>query len=477
MKNKNIIALTLVLLLLLISLTSCDALPMTTASEEEDAITASGVVEAIEVSVSSELSGRIVEIYVSEGNHVEAGDPLYKLNDELLKVQKNQAQAQLESAHTALQGAEAALIVAQSVKTEAEIAVEAAKIGYELAINEARALEAPERVAAWNESLPNLIELPAWYFHNEEKIAAAELTLESYLEDYETEQKNFEDVIQDIGHEKLIAAEKRLAKAQASFMVAESLRDHKVGSEGKAEIDDYTQTLYDVAETELKAAQEAYNNLLSGTDAEDLLEIRSRLTVTQEQYELALDQLQALQTGEDSLPVRAAQITVKQAEAAVDRADAQIAQAEASLEAAKKGIAQAEAALDLINLQIEKLTVYAPVDGVILTRNIEPGEVTQAGTSALIIGQLDELTVTVYIPENRYGQIQVGDTVQLNFDSFPGESFEGEVIRIADQAEYTPRNVQTQEERQKTVYAVKLSVKDPQGKLKPGMPTDVIFTK
>jgi len=477
MKTKNTIALTLTFLLLLISLTSCEALSATTAGEEEDAITASGVVEANEVSVSSELSGRISEVYVSEGEAVGVGDPLYKLDDELLQAQQKQAQAQLESTQASLRGAEATLYASQSMRKEAEVAVEATEILYEQAFIEVRALEAPERVATWNEDLPNLIELPAWYFHKEEKIAAVELTVATYLEDYETEQRNFEDVIQDIGHGKLVAAEERLAEAQASFMVAEALLDRKVGSEGKAEIDDYTETLYDVAETELEAAQKAYNNLLSGTDAEELLEVRSRLAVTQEQYELALDQLQALQTGVDALPVRTAQAAIRQAEAAVDLADAQIAQAEASLEAAEKGITQAEAALDLINLQIKKLTVYAPIDGVILTRNIEPGEVLLAGTSALIIGQLDELTVTVYIPENRYGQVQIGDTVQLNFDSFPGESFEGEVIRIADRAEYTPRNVQTQEERQKTVYAIKLSVTDLQGKLKPGMPTDVIFTK
>ncbi len=79
------------------------------------------------------------------------------------------------------------------------------------------------------------------------------------------------------------------------------------------------------------------------------------------------------------------------------------------------------------------------------------------------------------MPENRSGQVFLRETAELRIDSYPDEVFEAVVIRISDQAEYTPRNVQTQEERQNTVYAVKLSVKNTGGKLKPGMPADVTF--
>jgi multidrug resistance efflux pump len=95
--------------------------------------------------------------------------------------------------------------------------------------------------------------------------------------------------------------------------------------------------------------------------------------------------------------------------------------------------------------------------------------------TAMVVGQLDTLTITVYIPEDRYGQINLGDHTQVTVDSFPNETFEGIVTRIADEAEYTPRNVQTEEERRNTVFAIELSVDDPNGKLKPGMPADVVF--
>ena len=81
----------------------------------------------------------------------------------------------------------------------------------------------------------------------------------------------------------------------------------------------------------------------------------------------------------------------------------------------------------------------------------------------------------MYVPEDRYGQIPLGQKASVSVDSFPGRSSEAQVSNIADQAEFTPRNVQTVEGRSSTVYAIKLSVTDPQGKLKPGMPADVVF--
>ena len=89
--------------------------------------------------------------------------------------------------------------------------------------------------------------------------------------------------------------------------------------------------------------------------------------------------------------------------------------------------------------------------------------------------QLDLLSLTIYLPEDQYGKTNLGDKVDVTVDSFPSQVFEAEVIRIADQAEYTPRNVQTQEGRRTTVFAVELKIFDKSGKLKPGMPADIIF--
>jgi HlyD family secretion protein len=125
---------------------------------------------------------------------------------------------------------------------------------------------------------------------------------------------------------------------------------------------------------------------------------------------------------------------------------------------------------------LDKLVVRAPEDGVVLTRSVEAGEVAQAGMSAITLGRLNDLKVTVYIAEDRYGQLSLGDHASLSVDSYPGQTFDAVVTRISDQAEYTPRNVQTKEVRQTTVYGVELSIQGGQSKLIPGMPTDVTFS-
>jgi HlyD family secretion protein len=91
------------------------------------------------------------------------------------------------------------------------------------------------------------------------------------------------------------------------------------------------------------------------------------------------------------------------------------------------------------------------------------------------MADLNEITITVYVPEDRYGQISLGQQAEVTVDSFPGETFTAEVIHIADEAEFTPRNVQTVEGRSSTVYAIRLKVTDSEGRLKIGMPADVVF--
>ena len=220
-------------------------------------------------------------------------------------------------------------------------------------------------------------------------------------------------------------------------------------------------TLYKSARGELVEAQKAYNEVLDSKAADAVLQARADVAVAKERYYAALDFLRNLQTGEQSTGVTAAQGAVDQAQAAVDQAE--------------KAVKQAQANLELLDTQIVKLVVYAPLDGKLLTRNVEPGEFVQPGAVAFAMADLSNMTITVYVPEDRYGQISLGQQADVTADSFPGETFAAEVIQIADQAEFTPRNVQTVEGRSSTVYAIKLKVTDSEGKLKIGMPADVVF--
>jgi HlyD family secretion protein len=145
------------------------------------------------------------------------------------------------------------------------------------------------------------------------------------------------------------------------------------------------------------------------------------------------------------------------------------------LEQARIAVQLAQANLNLLDDQIAKTTVVAPVDGVVITRNAEPGSVVNAGAALLTLARLDELTITVYVPEDRVGEVSLGQTANVRVDSFPGVVFNAAISYISDQAEFTPRNVQTVSGRKNTVFAIKLKLKDTSEKLKPGMPADVTF--
>jgi len=117
--------------------------------------------------------------------------------------------------------------------------------------------------------------------------------------------------------------------------------------------------------------------------------------------------------------------------------------------------------------------IRSPIDGVVLDRLIEPGEIVNPSGAVFTVADLASMTLTVYVPEDRYGQVSLGQTYPVSVDSFPGTSFVGTVTYISDQAEFTPRNVQTIQGRKNTVYAVRLSLDNPNLALKPGMPADV----
>jgi HlyD family secretion protein len=119
--------------------------------------------------------------------------------------------------------------------------------------------------------------------------------------------------------------------------------------------------------------------------------------------------------------------------------------------------------------------LQAPFEGTIIEIPIRQGEVAAAGTTLITIADLNRLTLIVYVPENRVGQIAVGMPVSVSADSFPGRRFDGIVGSIADQAEFTPRNVATQEERVNLVFAVQIKLSNLDGLLKPGMPATARF--
>jgi multidrug resistance efflux pump len=197
-----------------------------------------------------------------------------------------------------------------------------------------------------------------------------------------------------------------------------------------------------------------------------------------------LDNLLTLRNNPQQLQVQAAQ-----AETAFHQAEAAVAVAQANLKLIRAGappeqieimrtnVAQAQAALDALQVQRQKYTLSAPSAGMILDLPVHTGELAQPSRALLTLGDLSTVDLKLYLPETEMGRIKLGQPVEVNTDSFPGETFTGQVIWISDEAEFTPKNVQTKEQRVNTVFAVKVRLANPEQKLKPGMPADAVLVE
>lgn len=432
MHNKRPPIPAIIIVLLLITL-SVYFIVTQTAGADETALTASGAIEATQVNVAPEISGKVTEVLVEEGQSVSANAPLLRLDPSLLDAQRAVSSAAVDSATAALASAQ---------------------LKYDQTLEAALAAQAALRSKDWQETAPSEFDQPNWYIEQDQQVAAAQAELDAAQAAIDDANANLDKVITDLKDSDYLQAEQDLADARAAFVIAEQVKDEASNASDSGGLSEAAQDYYDEALTELEDAEEAYNDLMNSDEAEDVEYARGQVLVAQQRYDAAYARLLTLQTGADSPAV--------------------IAAAKA-LDQAKSALAQAEASLALIDAQIAKLTVNAPMDGVVLTRNVEPGEFVQPGATTLTIGNINELTITVYIPENRYGEISLGQTATLTVDSFPDMTFNATVIQIADKAEFTPRNVQTVEGRSSTVFAIKLRVENPEGKLKIGMPADVVF--
>lgn len=150
------------------------------------------------------------------------------------------------------------------------------------------------------------------------------------------------------------------------------------------------------------------------------------------------------------------------------------------LDAARTGYAvalaqsqQAAAAVRTSEVRLGDTVLYAPTSGVVLRKNIEAGETVQAGVPLFTIGDLADPWIKVYVKEDKLGMVKLGQEARITTDSYPGKVYDGRITYISSEAEFTPKNVQTQEERVKLVFGVKISVKNEKEELKPSMPADV----
>ena len=139
---------------------------------------------------------------------------------------------------------------------------------------------------------------------------------------------------------------------------------------------------------------------------------------------------------------------------------------------AKASLKAAQAGLNLIQTQIDNAYILSPITGFVLAKNFDQGELVIPGARLFKIGNLNDAWLKIYLVEKDIGRIALGAKAKVQVDAYPKEFFEGTVTWIAKEAEFTPKNIQTKEERTGLVFAVKISIPNPNQKLLPGMPAD-----
>ena len=437
-----------VIVLIIIAATAWWYFSRATAQEENGLISASGTIEAIQVNIASEIGGQVNEVLAQEGEAVTAGQVLVRFKDTLLQAQLAQAQAALAQAQ-----ANYNLVAAGMPDEQRLVAVTTAEM---------EVLTAQQTL----DDLYNNAELLAARVLQE--IALAENAIDNLGQRRDNLETPADQADIDAARAAVVLARNQLDRAQEDYAPYENKPENNLTRAALLSKLSAAQNYYDSVVTRL-------NNMIGSANELDLAQVDADLTVAQAQLADAKRRYELLQGGPDPDAVALAEARLASA-----RAHLEAAQADPSpeqLAAAQSQVDAAQAALGVLQVQLEKLVLDAPTDGIVLERLIEPGEVVLPSRPLITMARLDHLTITVYVPEDRYGEIKLGQTAGLVVDSFPGETFTAMVIHIADEAEFTPRNVQTAEGRRSTVYAIKLAIDNPAGRLKPGMPGDVEFER
>ncbi|MBN1221040.1 MAG: efflux RND transporter periplasmic adaptor subunit [Anaerolineae bacterium] len=423
-------------------------LGLITETEASGIHSASGFIEAEEVSTTAETRGRIIHITVAEGDFVEAGQVLVELDTALLETEIQQAEAKIEAAQAQLDKVNAGIRAEEIAKAEAAVAVAQAKA-------EAARVARDDAILLRDNPQELDIQIDA---------AKTALDLAEFKIAYTIPLKD--------------AAEALYALGQQGWETAQEGIDWSIKLPNGTKKSGH----FDFPEGDKQQAGVAWN--FAGADQwEAWVNLNSAIT-ERDDAQTVLNDLQRLRNDPQE-----AQIKVDQAEAAYQAALAEVAVAQAQVDVLNAGprqeqvaiveaqVEQAQAALDALEVQGAKHTLVAPSNGWVVKKTAHEGEMATPGMTLLTLADLTNVTLTVYVPEPDVGAISINQEVKVYVDSFPGEPFTGHITYISDKAEFTPKNVQTKEERVNTVFAVKIKLDNPDQRLKPGMPADAILSQ
>ena len=357
--------------------------------EENHAIKVSGNIELNEVQIAFKTSGRLIERKVDEGDAVEKGMIVARLDRDQLLRQRDRERAALASAEAMLAQAEtAAEWQGQTVAADLDLRhadLSSAEVHLRELKNGARPQEIQEARAA---------------------VEAALAESERSARDWERAQTLYKN--DDISTAQFDQFRTRAESATAALHQAQE-RSALIAAGPRTEV-------IDAASAQVARAQ-------AGVKASSA----NRLEVTRREQEVALRHSE------------------------IDRARAQIA---------------------LIDSQLAETVAVSPIRGMVLVKSADAGEIVAPGTSVLTVGDIDHPWLRAYINERDLGRIKLGSAASVTTDSFPGKKYAGHISYIASQAEFTPKQIQTQEERVKLVYRIKIELENSRHELKSNMPAD-----
>jgi len=442
---------------------------------DQDRLEASGIIQAEQVLIASEFGGRIAFMPVDEGENVAAGDLLVWLDTALLDARIEAAEALVAVAEAGLAQAQAGVRPGQIAVARAQLAqAEAGRAAATQAISDTMALvENPQDIR---------LQIAVTYAQAqaaEHRVAQAEALRDAV----EIAKNKFEDLRNQEGRHTV-----EVARGSVDNLPVE------VPAELVDAISEITDGTYSYENWKLHVHNGSYE-LYAWKDVSLPLELhlipnqwwQAWVGVNAAAAELAGIQSSLYHLSLQQEHPQLLEAQVDEALGALAQAEAQVALAQAQLDGLQAGaseeqlaalearLAQAQAAVASLEQMRAMMEIRSPLDGAVVSISAYPGEVAAQGAPILTIADLDDMSLVVYVAENRIGQVNVGERVQIMVDSFPGRPFAGTVSRIADQAEFTPRNVATREERVNLVFAVEIEVANEDGALKPGMPADVLF--
>jgi HlyD family secretion protein len=379
----------------------------------------SGFIEADEIQVAAPVGGRITLLPVEEGQEVISGSQVVQLDSSVAAANLAVAQAKVAAAQAALAQVKAgprAEIVAQA--QAAVMLAEAYRDQAHQSWQDAKMLVSQQQTLDLQ-----LTQAQGQVAADQAKLAAA------------TANKNAVEIAKDKVDQDLAAASKKGYSTPGNPLLNQWWRSW-VG---------------------LNAADATYQGALS------------LVNTLQAQRNNPVDQVAQMHAADAAYHASLAAVSQAQARLKDVQAGATVEQVNAA--AAQVAVAEAQAAADQTDLQ--KLTIVAPANGLVLQRTVYTGEVAAPGATLLTLADLDSVSLVVYLPESKLNLARLGQAVDVHVDSFPNRAFSGQVVHIADQADFIPDKVQSTEDRIALVFAVKISLPNAGHLLKPGMPADV----